>query len=338
MTKSKIVKYSSDGSRSVDTGNYISKAKLAEIADRIRARTAQAVIDNGRDLTLVKQSMDHGEFTKWIDTEFSMTARTAQNCMLAAEWADGKSEIVSHLPLTTIYMLAAPSTPKEITTEVISFVEAGKPIKPKQIEERIKAARKPRTKAPEPEPEPEPETKRRRRRTTVADVFNANVMASTVGITMALPRVEIPDLDPEAAKKAIREIKNAEQALRILRRQIEQHQTPPDPTPPPSDDEAEGGDLPEDSPDNPEITTDDDPLAIPSQFKREPSEKKPPHSVSEDVRAKREAHRTAVECRKLLEKDRKSKVRKRRTTAKTKKSTEDMVIDLANSVNKALPR
>jgi ParB/RepB/Spo0J family partition protein len=69
------------------------------------------------------------------------------------------------------------------------------------------------------------ETKKRRRRTTTDDVFNNNVMGAIAGISLALPQVKIPDLDPEAAKKAIREIKNAEQALRILRRQIEKQQS-----------------------------------------------------------------------------------------------------------------
>ena len=93
---------------------------IQEIAERIRARirrTVADIIETGRDLAQVKAALDHGEFGEWIDHEFSMTMRTAQNYIRAATWAEGKNEIISHLPPRTLYLLSAKSTPEEIQAE-----------------------------------------------------------------------------------------------------------------------------------------------------------------------------------------------------------------------------
>ncbi len=94
----------------ITTTTSLSTKEMEEIADRIRARirrTVEDIIETGRDLATVKDSMGFGEFTKWLDREFSMTDRTARNYMRAAAWAEGKTEIISDLSPTTLYLLAA---------------------------------------------------------------------------------------------------------------------------------------------------------------------------------------------------------------------------------------
>ena len=117
---------------------------IQEIADRIRARirrTVADIIDNGQDLAQVKAALDHGEFGEWIDHEFGMTMRTAQNYIRAAAWAEGKNEIISHLPPRTLYLLSAKSTPEEIQAEFVSDLKAGKPVDVRMIKCRITDAR-----------------------------------------------------------------------------------------------------------------------------------------------------------------------------------------------------
>lgn len=104
-------------------------------------RTTIDIIETGCDLILVKNALEHGMFNTWINTEFGMTDRTAQNCMRAAAWAESKYETVSRLPPATVYLLAAKTTPEEIKTKVIADIEAGKPINARDIKVRIKAAR-----------------------------------------------------------------------------------------------------------------------------------------------------------------------------------------------------
>ncbi len=120
--------------------------RLREIAERIRARirrTVADIIDTGLDLAQVKSAVDHGQFTDWIEREFSMSMRTAQRYMQAAEWAEGKNDIVSHLPPKTLYLLAAKSTSVEIQTDVLQSLEADKKPDIRQIEERVRDARWP---------------------------------------------------------------------------------------------------------------------------------------------------------------------------------------------------
>ena len=117
---------------------------LQVVAERIRARiqrTTADIIETGNDLIQVKAKLDHGDFNAWIEAEFGMTGRTAQRYMQAAEWLAGKNDIVSHLPLTTIYLLAAKTTPEEIKTKVLSDVEAGNAIDMHEVKARIKMAR-----------------------------------------------------------------------------------------------------------------------------------------------------------------------------------------------------
>ena len=118
--------------------------ELEEIADRIRARirrTVEDIIATGRDLAMVKAKLAHGEFGKWIEREFSMTMRSAQRYIQVAEWAKDKSDTMSLLPPSTLYLLSAKSTPDEIQAEVVSDLKAGKPIEVRRINALIKMAR-----------------------------------------------------------------------------------------------------------------------------------------------------------------------------------------------------
>ena len=54
--------------------------------------------------------------------------------------AEGKTEIISDLSPTTLYLLAAPSTPEDIGKEVIADIEAGKPVGDRQVKARIQEA------------------------------------------------------------------------------------------------------------------------------------------------------------------------------------------------------
>lgn len=69
-------------------------------AERIRQsikRSVQEVLEIGRCLNAVKQALEHGSFTRWIELEFGMNIRTAQRMMSAYE-TFGKNDIMSFLP------------------------------------------------------------------------------------------------------------------------------------------------------------------------------------------------------------------------------------------------
>jgi hypothetical protein len=49
------------------------------------ARTAQEIVTIGQALIRQKSALPHGSFLPWIDAEFDMAVRTAQNFMKVAE-------------------------------------------------------------------------------------------------------------------------------------------------------------------------------------------------------------------------------------------------------------
>jgi hypothetical protein len=108
-----------------------------DAADRIRRRIEAGIIETGHDLIAVKASLDHGQFKGWLDAEFGMSVRTAQNYMAAAEWSKDKNEIVAHLPPTTIYLLAAASTPEPARAAVIEHVKKGETLTVKAVKEIV---------------------------------------------------------------------------------------------------------------------------------------------------------------------------------------------------------
>lgn len=124
---------------------YTRTAALAAIADRIRQRVKSATTDIiaiGKDLIGAKAQLPHGAFLPWLDAEFGWTDRTARNYIRAADLAGSKSETISVLPPSTVYLLAAPSTPEKIRTDIIQEIETGKPVDHRNVETRIREARR----------------------------------------------------------------------------------------------------------------------------------------------------------------------------------------------------
>ena len=102
--------------------------ELDRVAERVRMRLKNMsahIIEIGRELSAVKQRLDHGQFLRWVIEECELAPRHAQLMMRATQWAEGRDEIVSHLEPTTLYLLAAPSTPKTARQEVLALLEEG---------------------------------------------------------------------------------------------------------------------------------------------------------------------------------------------------------------------
>jgi hypothetical protein len=120
-------------------------AELAKrTAHKIQAHqrcTSTEIIDIGTDLILVKAALKHGKFGEWLRVEFRWDERTAQRYMHAAITFGSKSDIVSVLPQTIMYLLSAPSTPKAIADNVISKLEHGEPVDLDVVEGDIQTAR-----------------------------------------------------------------------------------------------------------------------------------------------------------------------------------------------------
>jgi hypothetical protein len=90
----------------------------AQIADQLRRTTrmvaqevrhqSRSILRVGQLLLKIKPSLEHGVFTRYVESELPFTLRTAENYMRAAGLLAGaKTEIVSLLSPTAMYALAA---------------------------------------------------------------------------------------------------------------------------------------------------------------------------------------------------------------------------------------
>lgn len=59
-------------------------------------RTAEDIVEIGRDLKEVKEKLDHGQFLPWIESEFGMSQQTASNFMRVAEQFADKLPIIGN--------------------------------------------------------------------------------------------------------------------------------------------------------------------------------------------------------------------------------------------------
>lgn len=119
----------------------IAQDAAAHIAG-IQRNVVTDIAEIGKTLLRVKEAVGHGSFIPWLKAEFGWTERTAQNYMSVAERLAGKYETVSHLPLTTLYALASPSTPDELRNGVVAKLEKGEPFEPGEIASELREVRR----------------------------------------------------------------------------------------------------------------------------------------------------------------------------------------------------
>jgi hypothetical protein len=110
---------------------------LAEHAAAIRRlgkRVVADVIEIGRRLTECKPIIGHGYWLPWLKREFGWSADTAERFIQVSTLSDQIPQIAEfHIPLSGLYLLAAPSTPPKARAEIIERAETGEKISVKSV-------------------------------------------------------------------------------------------------------------------------------------------------------------------------------------------------------------
>lgn len=99
--------------------------RSARIIKPLLKRTAEDIFIIGGELRAVKEMLPHGRYTEWLGVEFGLSERMAQHFVNVRERLGPKSEKFSVLPPSTLYLLAAPSTPDEAIATVEERIDAG---------------------------------------------------------------------------------------------------------------------------------------------------------------------------------------------------------------------
>jgi len=121
---------------------------LAEHAVEIRQlgkRVIADVIEIGRRLTECKRICGHGNWLPWLDREFGWSADTAENYIAIFKrigpHANSENSRNLNLPVHSLRMLAAKSTPETTRTDIIERAQSGEVILPPEVKRRIDAAK-----------------------------------------------------------------------------------------------------------------------------------------------------------------------------------------------------
>ena len=108
------------------------------------SKARDSIIAIGERLLQVKNLLPHGQFQDWVEQEFDIERRMAQNYMSVAirfgnnKRFGNKSEIISLFSPTAMYLLAAPATPIEAVEAAIAETEEiGQRLKVKRIKEIV---------------------------------------------------------------------------------------------------------------------------------------------------------------------------------------------------------
>lgn len=113
------------------------QVEVKTATERIRLRmkrTAEDIIEIGKDLIAIKDKLPHGQFLPWIATEFEMSEDTAGRFMSVAYRFPDIPQFAEFKP-SLLYLLAAPSTPDEVVEKVIEKAESGEKVTPKDVKE-----------------------------------------------------------------------------------------------------------------------------------------------------------------------------------------------------------
>jgi hypothetical protein len=104
-------------------------------------RAAEDIFVIGKELTATKSMLPHGQYTRWLDIEFGLSERMAQRFVNVYARLGAKTDIMSVLPPTTLYLLAAPSTPDEAIQAVEQQLDRGERISVATVQRLINDAK-----------------------------------------------------------------------------------------------------------------------------------------------------------------------------------------------------
>jgi hypothetical protein len=97
--------------------------------------TIKDIIDSGKRLNECKRIVGRGNWLPWLKQEFGWTDKTAENFINVYKFAGAQFEKFSNLniPVSSLYLIAAPSTPEAARAKVIKQAEAGKRLSTAQV-------------------------------------------------------------------------------------------------------------------------------------------------------------------------------------------------------------
>lgn len=115
--------------------------EVVEIKKRIR-HTALTIWEIGEKLFHVRSQMNSRQFCSWLKVEFDWSQRTAYNFINVYQaFPDFANFAKIDIPISSLYQLAAPSTPQYIRSQFLNKAIAGQKITFQGVKKAIKQAK-----------------------------------------------------------------------------------------------------------------------------------------------------------------------------------------------------
>lgn len=108
---------------------------------RILRTTVEAAGEIGRELLAAQSELEHGQFLQWVERATGLSKSTAYRFMDIAGAFGERLPTVGSLPLTVVQKLAEKSTPEPVRVAVLTRIEAGETVQPREILEQVRVAK-----------------------------------------------------------------------------------------------------------------------------------------------------------------------------------------------------
>lgn len=92
------------------------------------------IIEAGKVCNNQKEALGHGNFKAWVASELDVSYETVVNWMRVAKEFGDKNVNLTFLKPSTLYALAAPSTPEPVREAVLERAASGEKVTAKEIE------------------------------------------------------------------------------------------------------------------------------------------------------------------------------------------------------------
>lgn len=113
--------------------------KHADAIRDLRKSAANSIVEIGKHLIEARKIAGRGNWLPWLKREFDWSERTAYNYITVA-----KTKIANFanlkVPVSSMYLLSSPSTPKAVVDEIITKTKSGK-VSGKTVAKTVKAAK-----------------------------------------------------------------------------------------------------------------------------------------------------------------------------------------------------
>lgn len=119
----------------------IALAAHAAVIKALGKRVIGDVIEIGARLTECKRIAGHGNWLPWLEQEFGWTEMTATRYINVYEMSKSNKLLDLNLPVSSLYALAAPSTPESARDDVLDLAANGEKLTHAKVKEMIAEAK-----------------------------------------------------------------------------------------------------------------------------------------------------------------------------------------------------